>query len=98
LTEHVNLKFDANVTNLFNQAVEIARTVRFNRNGSVNITPGCVAATGCVTPTQFYVTGFDAESKVNGITGSSPARNVIYGLPSVYQGIREIRLGVHLQF
>jgi outer membrane receptor protein involved in Fe transport len=98
LTEHVNLKFDANVTNLFNQAVEIARTVRFNRNGSVNITPGCVAATGCVTPNTFYVTGFDAESKVNGITGSSPARNIIYGLPLQYQGIREIRLGVHLQF
>jgi hypothetical protein len=98
LTEHVNLKFDANVTNLFNQAVEIARTVRFNRNGSVNITPGCVAATGCVTPNTFYVTGFDAESKVNGITGSSPARNIIYGLPLAYQGIREIRLGVHLQF
>lgn len=98
LTERVGLKFDANITNLFNQATVIANTVRFNRNGSVNITDGCVTATGCVTPNTFYVTGFDAESKVNGITGSSPARNVIYGLPSAYQGIREIRLGVHLQF
>jgi outer membrane receptor protein involved in Fe transport len=98
LTERVGLKFDANITNVFNQATEIARTVRFNRNGSVNITAGCATPTGCVTPTQFYVTGFDAESKVNGISGSSPARNVIYGLPSAYQGIREIRLGVHLEF
>jgi outer membrane receptor protein involved in Fe transport len=97
-TERVNLKFDANITNLFNQATVIANTVRFNRNGSVNITDSCVAATGCVTPTTFYVTGFNAESKVNGISGASPAKNVIYGLPSAYQGIREIRLGVHLQF
>lgn len=98
LTERVGLKFDANIINLFNQATEIARTVRFNRNGSVNITDTCVAATGCVTPNTFYVTGFDAESKVNGISGASPARNIIYGLPAAYQGIREIRLGVHLQF
>jgi hypothetical protein len=98
LKEKVNLKFDVNVTNLFNQATVTSRTVRFNRNGSVNITPSCVAATGCVTPTTFYVSGFDAESKINGINGGSPARNVIYNLPSAYQGIREIRLGVHLQF
>ena len=98
LTERVGLKFDANITNLFNQATVIAKTVRFNRNGSVNITDSCALATGCVTPTTFYVTGFDAESKVNGISGASPARNVIFGLPSAYQGIREIRLGVHLQF
>ncbi|MDQ2977194.1 MAG: TonB-dependent receptor [Acidobacteriota bacterium] len=98
LTERVGLKFDANITNLFNQAVVTNRIVRFNRNGSVNITEGCVAATGCVTPNTFYVTGFDAESKVNGISGSSPARNVIYNLPNAYQGIREIRLGVHLNF
>jgi len=98
LNERVSLKFDANITNLFNQATVIANTVRFNRNGSVNITPTCVAATGCVTPTTFYVTGFDAESKVNGLTGASPAYNVIYKLPSAYQGIREVRLGVHLQF
>jgi hypothetical protein len=98
LTERVTLKFDANVTNLFNQATVTGNTVRFNRNGSVNITASCVAATGCVTPNTFYVTGFDAESRVNGITGVSPARNIIYGLPLNYQGIREIRLGVHLQF
>jgi len=98
LTERVGLKFDANITNLFNQATVIANTVRYNRNGSVNITDSCALATGCVTPTTFYVTGFDAESKVNGISGASPAKNVIYGLPSAYQGIREIRLGVHLQF
>ena len=98
LTERVSLKFDANVTNLFNQAVVIARTVRYNRNGSVNIQDPCTAPTGCVTPNTFYVTGFDAKSKVNGIFGSSPAQNIIYNLPSAYQGIREIRLGVHLQW
>ncbi|MDQ2922389.1 MAG: TonB-dependent receptor, partial [Acidobacteriota bacterium] len=98
LGEHVHLKFDANITNLFNQATVTGRVVRFNRNGSVNLDSTCVAATGCVTPNTFYVTGFDAESKVNGITGSSPARNVIYNLFNARQGIREIRLGVHLQF
>ena len=98
LTERVGLKFDANITNLFNQATVIARNTAFNRNGSVNIQDPCNSATGCVTPNTFYVTGFDAESKVNGITGSSPARNIIYNLPTAYQGIREIRLGVHLQF
>jgi hypothetical protein len=98
LTERVSLKFDANVTNLFNQATVVAVTTRYNRNGSVNIQDPCTAATGCVTPNTFYVTGFDAKSKVNGLLGGSPAFNVIYNLPAGYQGIREVRLGVHLQF
>jgi outer membrane receptor protein involved in Fe transport len=86
MTERVDLKFDANITNLFNQATVIARTTRFNRNGNLALD----------APTFFG--GFNAESLVNPVTGAAPAFNPIYNLPSAYQGIREIRLGVHLQF
>lgn len=99
LTERVKLKFDANITNLLNQATVVARTVRLNRNGSVNLDPACPPnATGCITPDRFYGGGFNAEALINGISGSAPARNPIYNLPSAYQGNREIRLGVRLSF
>ncbi len=86
MTESVDLKFDANITNLFNQATVIARTTRFNRNGNLALD----------APTFFG--GFNAEALVNPVTGAAPAFNPIYNFPSAYQGIREIRLGVHLQF
>jgi hypothetical protein len=87
VTERVALKFDANVTNLFNQAVEIGRTTALNRNGSVNL------------PTDvFFQGGWDATKLVNPVTGSAPARSAIYNLPNAYQGIREIRLGFHVEF
>ena len=86
LTERVKLKFDGNVTNLFNQATVIARTTRYNRNGNL-----------ALDAAQFF-SGFNAEALVNPVTGAAPAKNIIYNLPSGYQGIREIRLGVHLQF
>lgn len=94
VTERVALKFDANITNLFNQASVTAITTRLNRNGSVNL------------PTDVFFAGGWAPRLVPGspgailnpAAGASPAYNPIYLLPSVYQGNREIRLGVHLEF
>jgi outer membrane receptor protein involved in Fe transport len=86
LTERVGLKFDANVTNLFNQATVISRTVRYNRNGNLALS------------TAAFFGGFNAEALVNPVTGAAPAYNAIYNLPNAFQGIREIRLGAHLQF
>jgi hypothetical protein len=86
VTERVALKFDANVINLLNQATVVGKTVRLNRNGDLD---------GLVSNPYG---GYDAPSLVNPANGASPARNPIYNLPSAYQGIREIRLGFHVQF
>ncbi|HZS05120.1 MAG TPA: carboxypeptidase regulatory-like domain-containing protein [Blastocatellia bacterium] len=95
LSERVKLKLDANITNLFNQGIVTGRTVRLNRNGQITVGPPGSGAK--VTDQQFF-TGFDALSFINPVTGASPAQNVIYNLPSAYQGIREIRVGMHLTF
>jgi hypothetical protein len=86
LSERASVKFDANVRNLFNQGIEINRTVRLNRSGSISL-----------TDEQFFA-GFDAPSLVNPVNGAAPALNAIYNLPLEFQGIRNIRLGVHFQF
>jgi hypothetical protein len=80
------LKFDANVINLFNQAIVTGRTTRLNRNGNL-----------ALSAEQFF-SGFNAPALVHPLNGSAPALNPIYNLPSAYQGIREMRLGVHLEF
>ena len=86
VTERVALKFDANIINLFNQAVVVGKTTRLNRNGDLD---NLVA--------NPYG-GYNAEALVNPSNGAAPARNPIYNLPNAFQGIREIRLGFHVEF
>jgi hypothetical protein len=86
VSERWALKFDANVINLFNQATVVGVTTRLNRNGNLD---------GLVDNPYG---GYNAEALVNPANGASPARNPIYNLPSAYQGIREIRLGFHIEF
>jgi hypothetical protein len=86
VSERWALKFDANVINLFNQAAVVGVTTRLNRNGNLD---------GLVSNPYG---GYNAEALVNPANGASPARNPIYKLPSAYQGIREIRLGFHIEF
>lgn len=85
LSERVKMKFDINVINLFNQAAITNKTVRLNRNGAITLS-------------QFKYTGYNPDVLINPIAGASPARNVIYGLPSGFQGIREVRVGMRLLF
>src|SRR6185503_19304635 len=75
VTERVSVKFDANITNLFNQAVVVGRTTRLNRNGDLD----------ALVANPYG--GYNALALVNPINGGTPARNVIYNLPSAYQGI-----------
>jgi hypothetical protein len=87
ISERVTAQFDANVTNLFNQAIVTSNTTRINRSGNLPITVA-----------QFFQ-GFDTLSYILPANSSvAPAFNPIYTLPLTYQGIREIRLGFHLKF
>jgi hypothetical protein len=98
ITERVALKFDANIINLFNQAAVTSVTTRLNRNGNLST----------IVPDPYG--GYDAAAlipvsrkptNINPATGAAwtlPFYNPIYNLPSGYQGNREIRLGVHLEF
>lgn len=91
ITERVNLKFEGNVINLFNQAAVMNINNRLNRSGNL-----------ALSDADFF-NGYDILS-----AGLPP--NPVYGLPgtraqgltatgaNAYQGIREIRLGVRLQF
>lgn len=95
VSERVKLVFDANVLNIFNQSIATNYAVRINRNG--NITVGAPGSGAKLTDQQF-VTGFDAKSFLNPVNGASPALSPIYGLPTAFQGGREIRLGFHVKF
>ena len=87
LTERVRAKFDVNVTNLLNQAAVTGLFPFINRNGNLPI-----------TVEQFFK-GFDVEPLLKPVDSSlTPARSPIYALPNAYQGIRDVRLGFHLQF
>lgn len=88
LSERVKMKFDANITNLFNQAAVTNTDQAFNRNGNISLTEAV-----------FYKGGWDVNALVNPVTSATaPTKNINYKLPNQYQGIREVRLGVRLQF
>lgn len=89
LSERVKMKFDVNVTNLFNQAAMNNVDPSLTRSGSLD---------GKLSVADFYKGGWDANQLVNPVDGAAPARNINYGFPTGYQGIREIRLGMRLQF
>lgn len=88
LSERVKMRFDINVTNLFNQASVTNVDASYQRTGNITFAKA----------DDFYK-GFDVSSKVNPATSTaSPNRNINYGFPTAYQGIRDIRLGMRLQF
>lgn len=94
VTERVQVKFDANVINLLNQATVVGVTTRLNRNGDLD----------ALVDNPYG--GYDAVKLVNpnginpatGLAYPTPNINPIYKLPSAYQGNREIRLGFHVTF
>jgi hypothetical protein len=98
ITERVALKFDANVINLFNQGTVTGNSVRLNRNGDLD----------ALVPNPYG--GYDAEAlipvtrtpaNINPATGLPwimPFYNPVYKLPTAFQGIRDIRLGFHIEF
>ena len=88
LGERVKMKFDANITNLFNQASVINTDQSFNRNGNINLTEAA-----------FYKGGWDVNTLVNPVnSATAPTKNINYKLPTAYQGIRDVRLGMRLTF
>lgn len=87
LSERVKMKFEANVTNLFNQAAVTNTDQSFSRSGSINISDA-----------DFYKGGWNVNNLVNPVTGAVPARNINYGFATGYQGIRDVRLGMRVQF
>jgi hypothetical protein len=89
LSERVKLKFDANIANLFNQASVTNVDPAFNRNGDLSAK---------LSVTDFYKGGWDVNTLVNPVTGAAPAKNINYGFPTAYQGIRDVRLGMRIQF
>lgn len=90
LSERVKMKFDANITNLFNQAAVFNTDQSLNRSGSIS--------TAVLSEAAFYKGGWDATKLVNPVNGAAPALNINYKFPTAYQGIRDIRLGMRLQF
>jgi hypothetical protein len=86
-SERVKAKVSANIINLFNQAAVTGATTAIQRSGAILIS------------TADFFDGFDVNQYLRPAESSvPPARNPIYGLPSAYQGIREIRLGFRLLF
>ncbi|HKX32210.1 MAG TPA: carboxypeptidase regulatory-like domain-containing protein [Blastocatellia bacterium] len=94
VSERVKMRFDLNVTNLFNQAAMTNINPNLYRNGSAN-----------PTLEQFFG-GFNARNFIKpdginpetGLPYGSPNINPIYGRPTTYQGGRELRLGFRFEF
>lgn len=93
LSERVKMKFDANITNLFNQAAVTNVDQAFNQSGNINLSEAA-----------FYKGGWNVNTLVNPVGGAAPAKNFNYKFPAnsggsaAYQGIRDIRLGMRIQF
>ena len=87
LTERVKMQLEANITNLFNQAAVTNTDQAFNRSGSINL-----------SEVDFYKGGWNVNTLVNPVTGTAPAKNINYNFANGYQGIRDVRLGMRLQF
>lgn len=88
LSERVKMKFDANITNLFNQASVTNVDSSFQRTGNINLSEA-----------DFYKGGWDVNTLVNPANSAVlPVKNVNYGFANGYQGIRDVRLGMRLQF
>lgn len=96
LSEGKSIKFDANIINLFNQAAAVRYNVRLNRAGNITVGPGAL-----LTDQQFF-SGFDPSKFVTSpttpVSSTSLPQSPFFNLPIEYQGIREIRLGVHFIF
>jgi outer membrane receptor protein involved in Fe transport len=96
LSEGKTLKLDMNVINLFNQAAPVRYNIRLNRAGNITVGPGAL-----FTDQQFF-TGFDPAPFITdpkaAVSSTSLPRSPFYNLPIEFQGIREIRLGVHFIF
>lgn len=86
LSERVKMKFDINIINLLNQGALTNVDPAFNRSGSLPIS------------VEAFYKGFDVNKLVNPVNGAAPAKNINYGFPTAYQGIRDVRLGMRLQF
>lgn len=95
LSESRRLKLDANIVNLFNQATPVNYATRINRGGNLSVGAGADAA---VSDKDFFSGKVDPMSYLESTTGSKLPRSPIYGLPTAYQGIREIRLGLAFIF
>jgi hypothetical protein len=80
------LVLEAYFLNLFNQDAVTNITGRFNRNGNLD-------------PQRLYDGSIgDVEALINPVTGSSPSRNAIYGMPLAYQDGRRVTIGARFQF
>ncbi|MEP7339890.1 MAG: hypothetical protein ABI977_19280, partial [Acidobacteriota bacterium] len=87
VSERVKMKFDINVINLFNQAAFTDVNASLNRSGNI-----------AFPSAADFFKGFDVNTKINPVAGAVPARNIIYGLPTNYQGRRDVRIGMRLLF
>ena len=93
--EGKTLKLDANFANLFNQGVAVRYQTRINRAGNLTVGP---AGSGATLTDQQFFNGFTPSNFIQGTTGTSLPLSPFYNRPVEYQGIREIRLGVHFIF
>ncbi len=104
VSDRFKVRMEANATNLFNQATPTNFSQQINRNGAIS---------EGVLPVKAFFAGYKLSDFVNpqnlyapGIGGSTAAKpvaagpkyNPIYTRPTLFQAIREIRLGVRLIF
>ena len=90
VSERYTVKLEANAQNLFNQAAATNYQTQINRTGAI---------TAAQLPVSKFFAGYklsDFVSKAN-LPGNAKYQPS-YDLPTSYQGIREIRLGVRLMF
>jgi hypothetical protein len=95
--EGKTLKLDANVTNLFNQAAAVRYQVQINRTGNLSVGSPDKVPPPTLTDQQF-LNGFTPSQYLENTQGKNLPISPFFNLPVEYQGIREIRFGVHFIF
>jgi len=99
--EGKTMKLDANITNLFNQGTAVRFQTRINRAGNLSVGAPTKVPPPVLTDQQF-LNGFDPalfiKDATTPVSSTSLPRSPFYNQPVEYQGIREIRFGVHFIF
>jgi hypothetical protein len=89
--EGMRLKFDANISNLFNQSTIVGR--------NTDLLHPSYGEHLSIVPQEDFFKGFDYKQMLEaGYADGSLTRNPLNGLANVYQGPRYIRLGMKFIF
>ncbi len=89
-SERYSIKIEANAINVLNQAIETNRATQINRSGAI---------TAAQLPVNAFFAGYSLSKFVGPANLAGNARyQPAFNMPALYQGPRDLRLGIRIIF